>query len=110
MTLFSTENQIFIFIAYFIYGIISFYLILNASKLCNKIKIKKIQIQKITQFFIDFLVCVLIAVGYIYLNTKFNFGEFRLFILIGYLLGFLVAFNFKKLAKIKISKKSSKKK
>lgn len=100
--LYTTQGQFLLFVTFFIFGAIS----LTLFKIKNKI-LKTKNKHAYIYHIVDFIYCFIICVIFIILNNKLNYGEFRLFILIAFVLGLIFCFYFNNFieSKIRIRKK-----
>ena len=101
--LYSSQGQLVIFLIFFICGFACFYLF-ALLKLIKNIQGKY---KKVVQAFLDAFLCVVLATIFVFVNQKVNYGEFRLFVLISYILGFVCNFYFNNYIKIKIKNKNN---
>ena len=118
--LFETLKQSYIFL-----GSIYFGLILGIIKNAINLIINTFKKNKILTFILDFLFMIIFALLFIFCINLVNFGEFRVYLLLGYLLGFIleiktlgflvdfvlkkiytfIIFLYKKISKLKIFKR-----
>lgn len=91
--LYSTQNQLVIFIIFFTLGILAFYSYIFLQKIVNLI-CKKSKKQNVIKIIFDVFYCFIITASFIILNTIFNYGSIRWYIFLAFFLGLFLRFYF----------------